>query len=212
MLDLNVPTIDPDSGVRLVSKDYKRDFRERDALILDGASWKLERRQYFEEQNSPSRDALTRGDWQEALRLLVENRDAIMARARENDRRRYAFHRVRIVEQPITPYVQWELYSLVQQDELGKSRVRIVTAEQVADAEKAQQLPEIVVLGSQTLYNVIYSDNGQPIGAIRFTDQQQVQAWERYIQSLYETGEDIASYFAREIAHLPAPVPVPQPE
>ncbi|MFD7894358.1 DUF6879 family protein [Streptomyces sp. NPDC059743] len=202
-----MPTIDPELGVRLVSKDYKRDFRERQAVIHDGASWKLERRQYFEEQNSPSRDALTRGDWQEVLRLFAETRDAIMAKAREYDRRRYTFHRVRIVEQPVTPYVQWELYSLVQQDELGGNRVRIVTAEQVADAEKAQQLPEIVVLGSQTLYNVIYSDNGQPMGAIRFTDQQQVRSWEHYIQSLYKVGEDIASYFAREIAPLPAPVP-----
>lgn len=207
MLDLNVPTVAPESGVRLVSKDYKRDFRERQALIHDGASWKLERRQYFEEQNSPSRDALHRGDWQEVLRLFAEGRDAIMAKARENGRRRYTFHRVRIVEQPITPYVQWELYSLVQQDELGGNRVRIVTAAQVADAEETQQLPEIVVLGSQTLYNVIYSDSGKPMGAFRFTDQQQVHSWERYIKSLYAEGEEIASYFAREIAPLPAPVP-----
>ncbi|MFG2173288.1 DUF5753 domain-containing protein [Streptomyces niveus] len=36
MLDLTVPTIDSELGVRLVSKDYKRDFRERDAAIQDG--------------------------------------------------------------------------------------------------------------------------------------------------------------------------------
>lgn len=207
MLDLNVPTIVPELGERLVSKEYKRDFRERDTVIHDGASWKLERRQYFEEQNSRSRDALTRGDWLEALRLLAEDRDIVRANALEDESRRYTFHRVRIVEYPITPYVQWELHSLVQQDELGANRVRIVTVDKLADAEKTQQLPEIVVLGSRTLYNVIYSDSGVPMGSIRFTDEQHVNSWEQYIRSLFEIGEDIASYFAREIAPLPAPVP-----
>lgn len=210
MLDPNVPTIAPESGECLVSKDYKRDFRERQALIRDGASWKLERRQYFEEQNDPSRDALTHGDWEEALRLFAEDRDSVLAGALEDRARGYTFYRVRIVENPVTPYVQWELYWLRQNAELGGSRVRIVTAEKVADAEKTQPLPEIVVLGSRTLYNVLYTDNGRPLGAIRFTEQQQVHAWERYIRSLYDAGEDIASYFAREIAPLPAPVPQPE--
>lgn len=96
------------------------------------------------------------------------------------------------------------MHSLVQEDELGSSRVRIVTAEQVADAERTQQLPEMVVLGGQTLYNVIYSDSGVPMGSIRFTDRQHVHSWEQYIRSLFEIGEDIATYFAREIAPLPA--------
>lgn len=207
MLDLNVPTIDPELGERLVSKDYKRDFRERQATIHDCASWKLERRQHFEEQNSPSRDALTRGDWQEAIRLLAERRDGWLAQGEKNRARRYTFHRVRVVDYPLTPYVQWEMHSLVQEDELGGSRVRIVTADQVADAEKAGRLPELVVLGGQVLYNVIYSDSGVPMGSIRFTDEQHINSWERYIRSLFEIGEDIASYFAREIAPLPAPVP-----
>ncbi|RDG36872.1 DUF6879 family protein [Streptomyces corynorhini] len=211
MPDQNVPALTPESGERLVSKDYKRDFRERQALIRGGASWKLERRQYFEEQNDPSRDALTRGDWQEVLRLFAADRDIVLARAREDRSRGHAFYRVRIVEYPITPYVQWELHWLKQDVELGASRVRIVTADHVADAEKNHQLPEIVILDGRTLYHVLYTDNGQPMGSIRFTDPQRVHPWERYITSLYEAGEDIASYFAREIAPLPAPPPVPSP-
>lgn len=207
MLDLNVPTLNSELGDRLISKDYKRDFRERQALVQDGTAWKLERRQYFEEQNDPSRDALTRGDWQEVLRLFAQDRDTVLAGAAKDKSRGYTFHRVRIVEYPITPYVQWELYWLRQHAELGGSSVRIVTADQVSAAEKTQQLPEMLVLGSRTLYNVIYSDSGVPMGSIRFTDEQHVNSWEQYIRSLFEIGEDIASYFAREIAPLPAPVP-----
>ncbi|MEV7088367.1 DUF6879 family protein [Streptomyces sp. NPDC093085] len=211
MLDPKVPMLTPELGERLVSKDYKQDFREREALIHDGASWKLERRQYFEEQNDPSRDALTRGDWSEVLRLFAADRDIVLADAQKDQSRRYIFHRVRIVEYPITPYVQWELHWLHQHADLGASRVRIVTADRVSNAEKEQQLPEILVVGSRTLYNTLYSDSGRPLGAIRYTDQQQVDAWEHYITSLYEVGEDIAPYFAREIAHLPAPPAVPSP-
>lgn len=206
------PDIAHDRGVRLAGADYKRDFRERQAAIRDGASWKLERRQYFEEQGDPSRDALTRGDWQGALRVFDEERDGQIAKARENKRRGYAFHRVRVVEHPVTAYVQWELHALRQQAELGGNSVRIVTGESVAEAETAHPLPEIVVLGGRTLYHVLYSDAGRPSGAVRFTDSHQVGAWEAYIRSLYETGEDIATYFAREIAPLPAPLLRPRPE
>lgn len=207
MLDLTVPTIDPELGRRLVSKDYKRDFREHNAVIQDSTGWKLERRQYFEEQHDPSRDALTRGDWQEVLRLFAEDRDSVLAKVERDRERRFTFHRVRVVEYPVTPYVQWELHWLRQHDELGGSRVRIVTADQVADAEKSEKLPEMVVLGGRVLYNVIYSDSGVPMGSLRFTDEEHVRSWERYIRSLFEIGEDIASYFPREIAPLPAPVP-----
>ncbi|MFJ4921298.1 DUF6879 family protein [Streptomyces sp. NPDC088725] len=216
----DVPALTPELGERLLSKDYKRDFRERQAAIHDGASWKLERRQHFEEQGDASRDALSRGDWHEALRVFDEERDALITKARENKRRGYVFHRVRVVEQPVTPYVQWELHALHQQAELGGNRVRIVTADadEVARAERTQPLPEIVVLGSRTLYHVLYTDTGRPSGAIRFTDRQQVEAWERYIRSLYEAGEDITTYFPREIAPLPeplsalSPAPVSLPE
>lgn len=54
----------------------------------------------------------------------------------------------------------------------------------------------------------LYSDAGHPQGAIRFTEPDVVREWEHYIKSLYESGEDIASYFERVVAHLPAPTSV----
>lgn len=203
----HAPGLPCTGGERLPSQEYKRDFRELQAQIRDGASWKLERRQHFEEQGDPSRDALTRGDWAAALRVFEEERDAVLAKARRNERRGYTFHRVRVVEHPVTPYVQWELHSLRQQAELGGDKVRIVLSDTVAAAEETRQLPEIVVLGGHTLYQILYTDEGRPLGGVRFTDPRTVRAWEQYIASLYAAGEDIVSYFDREIAHLPPPVP-----
>ncbi|WP_405794584.1 DUF6879 family protein [Streptomyces sp. NBC_01506] len=209
MPETYVPALLPERGERLVREVYRKDFRERSAVLRDVSSWKLERRQHFEEQGSPSRDALRRGEWEESLRLMGERRDALAATARQDERQGHVFHRVRVVEEPLTPYLQWELHSLRQQARFG-ARVRVVSAESVAAFERSGPLPELVVLGGRTLFNILYSEAGHPQGAIRFTEPDVVTEWEHYIKSLYESGEEIASYFERAVAHLPVPTSLPE--
>ncbi|MFJ2554204.1 MULTISPECIES: DUF6879 family protein [unclassified Streptomyces] len=204
MLDLSAPALRREQGVRLVREAYKREFWQRDAAVRDRDSWKLERRQHFEEQGSPSRDALSRGDWTESLRLMEERRERFLADAREDELRNSTFHRVRVVEQPLTPYLQWELHSLRQQAECGMP-VRVVGVEHVAASESDGLLPELVILGGDVLFQVLYTESGVPDGAISYTDPGVIGAWESYIKDLYRTGEDVRSYFDREVAHLPPP-------
>ncbi|MFD8457063.1 DUF6879 family protein [Streptomyces antimycoticus] len=204
MLDLLAPVLVPEQGDRLTRTAYKQDFRQREDAVRNGSSWKLERRQHFEEQGSPSRDALRRGDWDEAIRLLADRRDSLAATAQEDERRGYAFHRVRVVESPLTPYVRWELHSQRQRAEYGQ-RIRIVPAEQVAASEDTGPLPEVVVLGGRTLFQVLYTEAGVANGAIRYTDRDLVERWENYIKALYAVGEEVMSYFDREVAHLDPP-------
>jgi DNA-binding TFAR19-related protein (PDSD5 family) len=194
----------PEHGERLTRDAYKRDFRARETALRDASSRKLERRQHFEEQGNPSRDALRRGEWETALRLLEDRRDALLATAQEDARKGYRFHRVRVVEKPLPPYVRWELHSLRQRAEYGE-RIRVVSGGQVAAAERERPLPEVVVLGRETLYQVLYSEAGTTLGAVRYTDHDLVRSWEHYIRKLYEAGEDVRSYFEREVAHLPPP-------
>jgi hypothetical protein len=205
MLEL-APVLLPEEGERLTRDAYKEDFRRREAALRDTDTWKLERRQHFQEQGVPSWDALRRGEWAEALRLLEDRRDALLATAQDDETNRHRFHRARVIEKPLTPYVQWELHSHRQRAEYGE-RIRVVGAERVAAAEAESEclLPEVVVLGCSTLFQVLYTENGTPIGAIRFTDPALVKGWETYIKKLYEAGEDVTSYFEREAAHLPAP-------
>ncbi|MDT0342788.1 DUF6879 family protein [Streptomyces litchfieldiae] len=204
MLDLQPPALDPTRGVRLLRSVYRPDFRSRNAEIQNRDSWKFERRQHFEEQNDPSRDALTRGDWNEALRLLEEERDDIRQAVRADAGRGSVFHRVRIVEEPLTPYVQWELHALRIQAECGR-RIRVVRAERVSPLESGGPLPEVVVLGGATLYDIAYTDEGVPDGATRYEDPDVVQGWEAFIARLYADGEDVRSYVERSVAHLPPP-------
>lgn len=204
MRDLQAPVLAPEQGERLTRDAYKRDFREREATIRDAASWKLERRQHFEEQGSPSRDALRRGQWDEALKLLEDRRDALRTAEEEDTQRGHTFHRVRVVETPLTPYMQWELHSHRQRAAYGE-RIRVMDATQTASAEAAGPLPEIVVLGGGVLFQVLYDDAGLCVGAIRHTDHGTVGNWEGYLEKLYAAGEDVTSYFTREVAPLPPP-------
>ncbi len=204
MLDLHAPVLPEELGERLARQDYKRDFRERRAAIRRRDSWKIERLQHFEETNDDSRDALRRGDWPEVLRLFEAERDALSRAAHEEESRGAVFHRVRVVEEPLTPYVQWELHWLRLSAECGHA-VRVLPASAVASAEVGGLLPELTLLGDRTLFRVLYTDAGQPDGAIRFTDPETVGHWVDYLRDAYAAAEDIQSYFDRAVAHLPPP-------
>lgn len=206
MLDLRAPTLSVDRGERLTREGYRREFRERDAAIRNRDSWKLERRQHFEELGNESWAAVRRGDWTEALRLLdTEQRRNALTEVHQGDvRRRTVFHRVRVAQKPLTPYMQWELNSQRVRAECGE-HIHVVSADQVAESEREGLLPEVVVLGGSTLYHVMYSETGVPDGAIRHTDPELIERWENYIRALYRIGEDVRDYVRREVAQLPPP-------
>ncbi|WP_031522534.1 DUF6879 family protein [Streptomyces sp. NRRL F-5123] len=204
MLDLHVPELPAEGGERLTRLEYKQDFRERSGSVRDGNSWKLERRQHFEETGSASRDALRRGDWDEALRLFATREDKLRAEAEDDARRGSVFHRLRVVEEPLTPYIQWELHSLHPGARFGVP-TRVVLASALTAAEAAGPLPELVAIGDGVLFRVMYTDTGVPDGAIRFTDPAVVKAWAEFMRGLFTTAEDIASYFPRAVAPLPPP-------
>ncbi|MFI1090979.1 DUF6879 family protein [Streptomyces sp. NPDC020917] len=183
---------------------YTGDFRARNSAIRNGNSWKLERLQHFEEPGNPSWEALGQGDWDEALRLMEDRADSLRKAAEDADRRGSRFHRVRIVEEPLTPYLQWELHSLHQRAQCGH-RIRVLPAEALAVAEVRGPLPEIVVLDDRTLYRVVYDASGAFEGALRYSDPSIVRSWAEFIAAAYEAAEDIQSYFDRAVAHLPPP-------
>jgi hypothetical protein len=195
MLDLRPLELPTGEGELLTRGEYKRDFRERDAAVRDGDSWKLERLQHFEEQGSPSRDALRRGDWRTALRLLEDRRGALLSAAVEERRRGAVFHRVRVVEEPLTPYLQWEMHSLRQRARYGE-KIRVLPAAAVRALETDGLLPELTILGERTLYRVLYTEAGATYGAIRYTDPDVVGRWVAGLKELYATAEDLVPYFA----------------
>ncbi|OEV11610.1 DUF6879 family protein [Streptomyces nanshensis] len=198
--------LDRARGVRLELAAYRQDFRIRRASVPAGRpGWKFERRQHFQERSSPSWEAFRRGDWDEALRLAAERRSHWRSVARDDRERGAVLHRVRVVEEPLTPYMQWELHALRVQGESGRP-VRVVGGEAVRALESAGPLPEVVVLGGQVLYEILYTDEGLLHGGVRYTDAGVIARWEAFVERLYEQGEDVVPYVDRAVSHLPAPM------
>lgn len=171
---------------------------------LRGVFWKLERSQVFREPNDTSWQAFMSGDWKSALDLLEKDREDVRAEARRNAAQGLEIRRVRVVEHPVGPYLQWELHalSLLACEGFGLS---VLPAEQVAALEVRARLPEVVVVGDQVLYEVQYLPDWTPCGARRITAPDVIGAAASEIERLYERGEPFLSYFDREVLPLLTP-------
>ena len=76
--------LDDSSGVRLSLDDYRVEFKDLQWTIAGQQSWKLEREQRFREPGFASWEAFSRGDWDEALRLIEEERDFLVEFSAKN--------------------------------------------------------------------------------------------------------------------------------
>ncbi|TDU06462.1 hypothetical protein EDD99_5021 [Streptomyces sp. 846.5] len=196
--------LDRTPGQRLDGPSYLADFNERFWRIGREGFWKLERLQNYQEPGFASWEAFRSGDWARALRLIDEMRvdfERHLARVRDAG---FDHHRVRVVEEPITPYVQWELHVLQAKDQCGED-VAVVTVDQIQAFESVDPLPDLVVLGSDAAYDVHYAADGIPDGATLFTAPAAIACAREFIQQLHQSGERLETYFPRRIAGLGAP-------
>jgi hypothetical protein len=102
----------------------------------------------------------------------------------------------------------WVAFSQGRWDEsirLMGERIRVVDADRVRELEDDGPLPDILTAGTDTVYRILYTDEGVPEAARRIVDHEVVKHCLELIQELYADGEDMDAYFEREIAHLGPP-------
>lgn len=189
------------TGDRLSLDEYLHDYYARFWRAGPGGCWKLERGQTFREPNNASWEASARGEWDRAIELLRKDRGNVREYQRRILDHGIEFSRLRIVEKPYTPYLIWELNSIAIRHEHGE-RVRVLPTTELSDLESRGPLPEILVLGAEVVYQVIYDDSGTAAGAVRTTHQDAVRSWTEFIRGLFDRGENLTDFFAREIAGL----------
>ncbi|MEU8803810.1 DUF6879 family protein [Spirillospora sp. NPDC048819] len=195
-----IPTI---RGDLLDHSAYHSDFA-RQVEGLSGVILKLERSQVFRELDDPSWQAFASGDWKSALELLEEDREAVRTEARNNKRQGLKIRRVRVVERPMTPYVQWELYALRMLAEEG-FELSVLPADELSALETRGQLPEVVIIDRRVLYEVRYLPDWTPCGAKRINTPYVIHSAAADIIRLFAKGEPLLDFFEREVAPLPAP-------
>lgn len=189
-------------GERLDLSAYYADFDENYARASE--FWKLERGQVYAEPGSENWRAFDRGDWEESMRLSEERRAELTDSRRQDAVRGMTARRVRIVSFPLSAYLHWELYVLKMRDETGEA-IRILLDEEVTDLEDRGPLPDLNLMDSGVMYEVIYNGRGVSDHAIRYTDQALVGQCRGFIAGLFGRGEPIGEFFKREIARLPPP-------
>ncbi|GAA0370562.1 hypothetical protein GCM10009530_20860 [Microbispora corallina] len=185
------------AGVTLPVRDYQTEFYGH-LRSHEGVVWKLERAQHFHEPDVPSWTAMVNGDWDRAVALIRESRFAGDLPPRAELRR------LRVVETPLTPYMQWEIVLLAARTRAGE-RVRVLPAEYVRHLECGGPLPEMLILRGDLMYEVLYDEIGAHTGGRRITDPTVIEPCARIIADLYGRAEDVIAYHDREVAPLPPP-------
>ncbi|MBT0769436.1 hypothetical protein KIH74_10930 [Kineosporia sp. J2-2] len=176
--------------------DYYADFEQRMAGCQE--FWKLERGQTFAEPADESWLAFEAGDWDTAARLIERRRADLEAYHRELRQAGTRTARVRVVERPLSAYLQWELRLLRIRDEAG-GPIRVLDAGAVAGLETGGPLPEIYTMDETVMYEAVYDDSGVLDHAVRYRDADVVRAGRELIGDLYRRAEPIAAFFGREI-------------
>ncbi|MER6445316.1 DUF6879 family protein [Streptomyces venezuelae] len=184
-------------GERLLGDAYQADFQERFWRIGEPGFWKLERLQDFQEPLDDSWVAFSEGNWQGAMALLEGRREELSrhyARLRSHGIETW---RIRVVEQPLTDYMRWELRLLLLRDELG-GHTRVIDAGQIRSYEEHGTLPELITLGDDVVYRILYDENGILEGGVRHTGRELVLGCQEFVQQLYGEAEEIGDFLARE--------------
>ncbi|MFJ6571937.1 DUF6879 family protein [Streptomyces sp. NPDC091292] len=191
-------------GRRLGLDDYAEDFDRYFWHSGPEGFWKLERQQNFREPGVESWEAFRRGHWDESLALIEGRRGHYEEYFRRIAGCGFALHRVRCVEEPISPYLQWELHLLHLKAQYGED-TRVLSGDAIRAHEEQHTLPEIVILGSSVMYEVLYDDEGKLAGGIRFDDPHDISRCRQAIQEMHRSGEPLDDFFSGHVARLPPP-------
>ena len=152
------PLLESAPGARLAQAEYQRDFGAR-LWLAKKKKWKLERLQNYAETGFASWEAFVAGDWRAALELIEQERAGFRAFYRRFAEHGGGFRRLRIVEEPVAPYVQWEFHVLLARADCGEL-CRVLHADRITALEANHQLADLVSLCGQTLYRTLYTDTG----------------------------------------------------
>lgn len=178
--------------------DFDRNFRKTQF-------WKLERTQTSAEPSNPSWVAFNHGNWTESLQLLQQWQQELGPIHAKNLINHVNARRIRIIEEPLTPYTQWEL-ELLQRRRQITGGIRTITAAHPAiqTVETKYQLPDLNIM-DHVMYRVVYDEHGVLDHAYKYTDPDIIKVWRQITMILYGHGTDITDYYREHVAHLPPP-------
>lgn len=197
--------LDPQAGQKLDLHTYYPDFADH---FRNTDFWKLERGQSFAEPSSRSWNAFNEGNWEQSMDLLNEWRHELIPVHTKNISNLVYAHRIRIVEDPLTPYMRWELELLQRRFEVT-GRINVASAEfdpliVEIETETGAPLPDLNIM-DDLMYQVIYDANGVLHHVYKYTDPHIVNPWRDLTKHLYHEGITMEYFYKSHVMFLPPP-------
>ncbi|SIO85556.1 DUF6879 family protein [Nocardiopsis sp. JB363] len=186
-------------GDHLDLSSYDDDFGPRFRSLRNADIQKLERQQVFHQPENESWLAFQRGHREESLRQLEADRPGLRELFSRLARIGCRVQRVRVVDEPISTYLLWELHSLRIRAQCGED-IRVISSEPLSAFERDRPVPEIVTLGEEVTYRILYAPRGEAEGAVRYLDPGLTARCAAQIASLHRRAEPLEPYFVREVA------------
>lgn len=199
----HVYRLDRSTGELLDNETFYADFQ--DTFWNCTRFWKIESAQHFAEPGSASWQAFNAGDWDGALRLHDDRtQDLLDYHDRCNDHG-IRTQRVRIIDTPLTPYLQWEMHLLFLRDATG-GPIRILTHDTPTLLPKQfPHFPEVCGMDTTVLYEHLYDGHGVMYATVKYTNPRTIVEYKYLHEILYGKAAPIGPYFLRHIKPLPAP-------
>lgn len=205
--DTMPPPLDTADAKRLELDAYYPDFQT--TFDASDQFWKLERSQDSAEPSSKSWRAFNHGDWDQAMELLDAWKEELKPVHRRNTANGTKVRRIRIVETPFTPYIQWELELLWRRDAVTGG-IRTLDAVYLDGLEPDGTLLPDLNITDTCAYHVIYDEHGVISHVWKYTDPGIVNPWRDLTRRLWDRGTAMNLYYKDHVQGLPAPKPAEQ--
>lgn len=142
---------------------------------------KLETRQQYKEPGNPSWEALARGDFEEALRLIPASRAVDVPLYMALRERRVEFIRCRPVRLPLTDYLRWE-FACYDFNAAHGEQILCAAEAEVAALFKERLHHDFLVFDDRVALLHDYDSNGQIRGGWETSDGEQIAALKEMFQ------------------------------
>lgn len=159
---------------------------------------KIESGQIFAEPGNPSWEAFVRGDWSRALQRMGQHAQENDAHCRAHTASQILSRRVRIVCQPLTDYLIWELHYLYNNTR-SNVRVGIVDYDRARGLVGEAWLDDFVSLDEAVAYRVLYGSDGVNSGAERSQNPTVIGAVNHVYELLAAASTPLADFFVEQV-------------
>ena len=170
---------------------------------LSCSTLKLESAQHFIEPGNDSWELFRDNHWEAALEVVMGMETEIYDSFRDLQSRGITTKRLRLIEEPLSPYVQWELHILNVRARAGED-IRVMRNGEAAIALNIQPR-ELLFLDEIAMFDIKYSINGLLIGANEYRYELDVAELRDRINELFEKAEPLSGYFDKRVKSLPPP-------